>query len=194
METIFKAHTAFLTLLLASAAIYHSCTQPANSESSHIANNKIMEKSAIPSTLTVTSTAFSAGDMIPSKYTCDGANINPPLDIQGIPENAKCLALIVDDPDAPAGTWVHWVVWNISVTEFIEENTAPGKEGLNDFRKHQYGGPCPPSGTHRYFFKVYALDALLELPEETKKDGLEKAMSGHVLATGELMGLYKRQH
>lgn len=153
-----------------------------------------MEKSAIPSTLTVTSTAFSAGDMIPSKYTCDGANINPPLDIQGIPENAKCLALIVDDPDAPAGTWVHWVVWNISVTEFIEENTAPGKEGLNDFRKHQYGGPCPPSGTHRYFFKVYALDALLELPEETKKDGLEKAMSGHVLATGELMGLYKRQH
>ena len=153
-----------------------------------------MEKSVASATLNISSTAFSAGGMIPSQYTCDGANINPPLDIGGIPENTKCLALIVDDPDAPAGTWVHWVVWNIPVADHLEEDEVPGKEGLNDFKKHAYGGPCPPSGTHRYFFKVYALNDLLDLPDDTKKASLEKAMSGHVLASGELMGLYKRKH
>lgn len=194
MKTFFKSQEVFIGVFLASAIIHHSCTQSANSETSRTTNDKKMEKPVVSATLNVTSTAFAAGGMIPSKYTCDGANVNPPMDIQGIPENAKFLALIVDDPDAPAGTWVHWVVWNIPLTEFIEENTVPGAEGLNNFQKHNYGGPCPPSGTHRYFFKVYALDALLNLPEETKKAGLEKAMSGHVLASGELMGLYKRQH
>jgi Raf kinase inhibitor-like YbhB/YbcL family protein len=143
--------------------------------------------------LKVSSTAFKSEDMIPSKYTCDGSNINPPLDIENIPEEAKCLSLIVDDPDAPAGIWVHWVVWNIPVTHHIKENKVHGAEGINDFQQHHYGGPCPPSGTHRYFFKVYALDALLDLPSKTNKLQLEKTMSEHIIAFGELVGLYKRK-
>lgn len=184
----------YLTLPLVLPALFSSCVQQSPSEKVQSSGIQSIEKSAGATSLQVTSTAFSTGGMIPSQYTCDGANVNPPLDIQGIPEQAKSLALIVDDPDAPSGTWVHWVVWNIPVTEFIEENTVPGKEGLNDFKKHHYGGPCPPSGTHRYFFKVYALDALLDLPDNTKKAGLEKAMEGHIVASGELMGVYKRKH
>jgi len=143
--------------------------------------------------LKVGSSAFDNEGMIPQKYTCDGININPPLEIENIPEEAKCLVLIVDDPDAPAGTWVHWVVWNIPVTHYIKENEIHGTEGVNDFKKHHYGGPCPPSGTHRYFFKVYALDDLLDLPPRTGKLNLEKAMSEHIIAFGELTGLYKRK-
>jgi len=142
--------------------------------------------------LKVSSAIFHHEGMIPSKYTCDGKNINPPLDIEQIPEEAKCLALIVDDPDAPCGMWVHWVVWNIPVTHHIKENVIHGTEGLNDFHQHHYGGPCPPSGTHHYFFKVYALDALLDLPPDTTKVQLEKAMGEHIIAFGELIGLYKR--
>ncbi len=143
--------------------------------------------------LKVSSTAFQNEGMIPLKYTCDGSNINPPLDIEHIPEQAKCLVLIVDDPDAPINTWVHWLVWNIPVTHHIKENEIHGIEGINDFQKHHYGGPCPPSGTHRYFFKVYALGELLNLPATTKKNQLEKAMSEHIIAFGELIGLYKRK-
>ena len=142
--------------------------------------------------LRITSNAFQHNEMIPSKYTCDGKDINPPVDIADIPMEAKCLALIVDDPDAPRGTWVHWVVWNIPITNHIRENEQPGEEGLNDSGKQGYGGPCPPSGTHRYFFKVYALDALLDLPSDTTKDQLEKMMSNHILAFGELIGVYSR--
>jgi Raf kinase inhibitor-like YbhB/YbcL family protein len=142
--------------------------------------------------LKVSSTSFQNEGMIPSKYTCDGKNINPPLDIKQIPEEAKCLVLIIDDPDAPGATWVHWVVWNIPVTHHIKENEIHGSEGINDFHQHHYGGPCPPSGTHRYFFKIYALDALLDLPADTTKTELEKAMSEHIMAFGELVGLYKR--
>lgn len=142
--------------------------------------------------LKVTSIEFQNGGMIPLKFTCDGININPSLDIEHIPEEAKCLALIVDDPDAPVGTWVHWLAWNIPVTHHIKENSVHGTEGTNDFQQQQYAGPCPPSGTHRYFFKVYALDALLELPAGAKKLPLEKAMSEHIIAFGELIGLYRR--
>lgn len=141
----------------------------------------------------ISSVAFKEGEMIPSKYTCDGENVNPPLDIKDIPEVSKCLAIIVDDPDAPIGTWVHWVVWNIPVTHHIKEHHVPGKEGVNDFQQHHYGGPCPPSGTHRYFFKVYALDEILDLPDDTKKYQLEKVMSEHIIAFGEIMGLYTRK-
>jgi Raf kinase inhibitor-like YbhB/YbcL family protein len=154
---------------------------------------KHIEKAVDYKRMDISSTAFKANEMIPAKYTCDGENINPPLTIQQIPEEAKCLAIIVDDPDAPIGTWVHWVVWNIPVTHHIKENEVHGTEGINDFQQHHYGGPCPPSGTHRYFFKVYALDALLNLPEKTKKLQLEKAMSEHIIGFGELIGLYKRQ-
>ena len=118
---------------------------------------KHIEKAIDYKQLNISSIAFKADEMIPSKYTCDGVNINPPLDIKDIPEKAKCLALIVDDPDAPIGVWVHWVVWNIPVTHHIKENEVHGTEGINDFQQQHYGGPCPPSGTHRYFFKVYAL-------------------------------------
>lgn len=144
--------------------------------------------------LDVSSTAFGHEEMIPSKYSCEGLNINPPLDIKNIPNETKCLALIVDDPDAPSGTWVHWVVWNIPVTHHLKENDVHGAEGINDFRQKNYGGPCPPGGTHRYFFKVYALDALLDLPTFAKKADLERAMSNHIIGFGELTGLYKRNN
>jgi Raf kinase inhibitor-like YbhB/YbcL family protein len=143
--------------------------------------------------LTITSPAFLQDDFIPVQYTCDGADINPPLQIVGIPAAAKHLAIIVDDPDAPRGTWVHWVAWNLPVAETIPEHTQLGAEGRNDFGKHQYNGPCPPSGTHHYHFKVYALDETLYLPLSSNKAELERAMAGHILAFGELIGLYKRQ-
>ena len=143
--------------------------------------------------LLVSSPAFGNNQMIPKKFTCDGINVNPPLDIEDITEEARSLAIIVDDPDAPRGTWVHWVMWNIPVTHHIKENEAHGLQGLNDFQKRQYGGPCPPSGTHRYFFKVYALDTILDLPSETDKAHLERVMAEHIISFGELVGLYKRE-
>lgn len=142
--------------------------------------------------LKVTSPAFEQDGMIPAKYTCDGRNVNPPLDIDNIPEESVCLVLIADDPDAPIGVWTHWIAWNIPVTHHIKENEIHGIEGLNDFQKRSYGGPCPPSGTHRYFFKIYALNALLDLPPNTKKLQLEKAISEHIIAFGELVGRYTR--
>jgi Raf kinase inhibitor-like YbhB/YbcL family protein len=143
--------------------------------------------------LSVMSPTFENNKLIPAKYTCDGDDVNPPLTIEGVPEGTKTIALIVDDPDAPMGTWDHWIVWNIpATTSKIAENTVPGNEGMNDFRKRSYGGPCPPSGTHRYFFKVYALDVKLDLSPTSRKRDVEKAMQGHVLAKGELVGLYRR--
>ena len=143
--------------------------------------------------LLVKSPAFENNQLIPAKYTCDGDDVNPPLMVEGIPEGTKTLALIVDDPDCPTGTWDHWIVWNIpATTSRIEENAVPGNEGMNDFRKRSYGGPCPPYGTHRYFFKVYALDTQLDLKSGSTKKDLEKAMEGHILAKGELVGLYRR--
>jgi len=143
--------------------------------------------------LTITSPAFKSNKSIPPKYTCDGDDVNPPLNIEGTPKETKSLALIVDDPDASKGTWDHWIVWNIPPTNKIQENSVPGTEGLNDFRKHSYGGPCPPSGTHRYFFKVYALDTKLDLDPNSRKKDIEKAMKDHILAKGELVGLYSRR-
>jgi hypothetical protein len=144
----------------------------------------------------ISSTAFTQNGSIPSKYTCDGSDVSPPLMIENVPSGAKSLALIVDDPDAPAGTWVHWVVWNIAPdTKEIKENSPPhgAQEGLTDFRKRGYGGPCPPGGTHRYFFKLYALDAMLTLGPNTTKAMLEHAMKGRVVAQCELIGRYKRK-
>jgi Raf kinase inhibitor-like YbhB/YbcL family protein len=139
------------------------------------------------------SPSFEHNQLMPRKFTCDGDDINPALEIQGIPANAKSLALIVDDPDAPMGTWVHWVVYDIAVISRIEENSIPGKQGSNNFGRKDYGGPCPPSGTHRYFFKLYALDKKIEAKEGLTKQELEKAISGHILDKAELIGLYKRQ-
>ena len=141
------------------------------------------------------SSAFENNQLIPAKYTCDGEDINSPLQIEEMPEGAESLVLIVDDPDAPMGTWVHWVVWNIDpAISLIEEGKVPkgGVEGLNDFGKHSYEGPCPPSGTHRYYFKLYSLDTRLELDSSSRKQDVEKAMEGHILDWAELIGLYQR--
>lgn len=140
----------------------------------------------------ITSPEFESGKYMPAKFTCDGGDINPTLIIEGIPKEAKSLVLIVDDPDAPRGTWVHWVVYDIPIRERIDENSVPGKQGMNDSGGRTYHGPCPPSGTHRYFFKIYALDNVLNLNEGIRKPDLEKAMQGHILDKAELIGLYKR--
>lgn len=140
--------------------------------------------------LKITSSAFLNGEKIPAKYTGDGENINPEINIAGLPKETKSIVLIVDDPDAPSGVWVHWVVFNIPPIERIEENSIPGEEGMNDFRASSYKGPCPPSGSHRYFFRVYALDTLLGSGFLTKSD-LELEMKGHILAKGELMGKFR---
>ena len=143
--------------------------------------------------LSIKSSAFEHGKLIPKKYSCDGQDINPPLTIEGIPKEAKTFVLAVDDPDAPSGTFDHWIVWNIPASASkIGENTVPGTEGMNSAREQGYMGPCPPSGTHRYFFKVYALDTELNLSASSRKKDVEKAMQGHILAKGELVGLYRR--
>lgn len=147
-------------------------------------------------TLTISSPAFNNGGAIPAHYSCDGADASPPLVIGIIPETARTLALIMDDPDAPAGTWVHWVAWNIPATTVtIQENGLPpgASQGRNDWKRNGYGGPCPPSGTHRYFFRLYALDTSLQLASSTTKADLEQAMQGHVQAQAELMGTYRRR-
>jgi len=143
----------------------------------------------------ITSSAFQEGANIPSKFTCDGSDASPPLQIADVPLDAKSLALIVDDPDAPSGLFTHWMVWNIlPQTGAIGEGSTPkGVQGANDFGKSGYGGPCPPSGTHRYYFKIFALDRKLDLPFGAKRGQLDAAMKGHVLAQGELMGLYSRR-
>ena len=148
----------------------------------------------------ITSSAFDEGGIIPSKYTCDGINISPPLKWELLPDNTKSIAIICDDPDAPMGTWVHWVIYDIpsGITE-LPENIPDDKklnigavQGKNDFKKIGYGGPCPPGGTHRYFFKIYALDKALNLKPGITKSELLKAMENHILAKGQLMGKYKR--
>jgi Raf kinase inhibitor-like YbhB/YbcL family protein len=143
----------------------------------------------------VTSSAFQEGADIPSKFTFDGADMSPPLHIADIPSEAKSLALIVDDPDAPGGLFTHWMVWNIPPqTSAVGEGSAPkGVQGTNDFGKSGYGGPCPPSGTHRYYFKLFALDRELDLPFGAKRSQVDGALKGHVIAQGELMGRYSRK-
>jgi len=150
--------------------------------------------------ITITSAAFTEGGMIPREYTCDGKDISPPLAWTGAPEGTRSLAIICDDPDAPMGTWVHWVLFNVPATadelpqgippDRILENGA--RHGINDFGKLGYGGPCPPGGTHRYYFKVYALDTDLTQDPGIAKAELLKSMEGHILAEGQLMGRYKR--
>ena len=148
----------------------------------------------------IRSSAFNQGEPIPTQYTCDDTDISPPLSWSNVPEGSQSLALICDDPDAPMGTWVHWVLYNLPGDQTELAENIPSLEtlengaihGITDFKRLGYGGPCPPGGTHRYFFKLYALDSALDLgPGATKADLLE-AMKGHVLARGELMGTYSR--
>ncbi|MDX5480899.1 MAG: YbhB/YbcL family Raf kinase inhibitor-like protein [Hymenobacteraceae bacterium] len=145
-------------------------------------------------TLQVTSFAFDQNAPIPVTYTCDGDNINPPLRIENIPDTTACMALIMEDPDAPGGTFTHWMVWDMPPRANIEENSKPdGVTGTNDFDKHGYQGPCPPSGEeHRYFFKVYALDSELNLDENSTKEAVEVLLKDKTIGYGELMGTYRR--
>jgi len=150
--------------------------------------------------MTVSSTAFGSHESVPSQYTCDGPDISPPIAWDSVPLHAKSIALVCDDPDAPGGTWVHWVCYDIPPgTDSLAESqpktgalACGGKQGKNDFGHTGWGGPCPPSGTHRYFFKVYCLDIMLNLPAGKTKKEVENAMKGHIIDKGELVGVYSR--
>src|SRR5437867_735678 len=167
-----------------------------------VASSRAAEKKPDKGHIQLTSTAFNEGASIPAKHTCDDQNVSPPLKWSGVPAEAKTLLLIADDPDAPRGTWTHWVLYDLPAnTSELPEGTGkpqniPGgaKQGLNDFKQLGYGGPCPPHGKlHRYFFKLYALDGQLRLkPGATRKE-VEQAMQKHILAQGQLMGTYKRK-
>lgn len=191
---MFKVVAAFLLLTLMAIAACSSNTKPSPQTPTPNATTKNKSE------LVLTSTAFKEGQALPRQYTCDGVNISPPLEWTGVPKAAKTIAIIADDPDAPGGTWVHWVLYNIPADNigFVEnvpatENLkAGGFQGKNDFGKIGYGGPCPPSGEHRYFFKIYAVDGELPLKAGATKAEVEKAMEGHVLAQGQLMGTYRR--
>jgi Raf kinase inhibitor-like YbhB/YbcL family protein len=142
--------------------------------------------------MTLSSPEFENGAPISARFTCDGNDINPTLRIANVPAGTKSLALILEDPDAPRGTWVHWIVYDIPVTLWIDEDSIPGTQGTNDYGVKQYRGPCPPSGTHRYVFKLYALDTELGLGEGIEKDALEMSLQGHILDTTELSGSCSR--
>lgn len=163
-------------------------------------NAQEKRKEVFPMQLTITSSAFKQDGMIPSQYSCDGRDVSPPLSWSEGPAGTQSYALITDDPDAPMGTWVHWVMYNIpkEVSELVEEVPTVEKlknnalQGKNDFGRYGYGGPCPPGGTHRYYFKIYALDTMIQSGPGLTKKQLLKAMEGHILAQGELMGKYSR--
>ncbi len=154
----------------------------------------------MPAGIKLSSSAFTEGQPIPRAYTCDGINISPPLEWTGMPKSARTITIIAEDPDAPAGDWVHWVIYNlpadtIGMVENLpstEDVKGGGLQGRNDFEKMGYGGPCPPSGTHRYFFRIYALDSELPLKAGATKAEVEKASAGHILAQAQLMGTYRR--
>ena len=155
-------------------------------------NNQTIQQT----TMKIESPAFLDQQDIPSKYSCDGEGVNPPLAFKDIPVNAKTLALIIDDPDAPNGTWTHWTLWNIATTTSqILENSSPAEavQGQTSSGQNDYGGPCPPSGTHHYFFKLYALDQKLTIPSYSTVDKLVEAMQGHIIQQAQLIGLYSKK-
>lgn len=191
-------HFAKYSVFLLSVFLMANCGS--TNKDSHTAS-KDVEGAMATTTQTgfaLTSTAFKEGEMIPKKYTCDGPDISPPLEWHNVPSGAKSLALIVEDPDAPMGIWVHWVIFNIppgssGLPEHVSANNTLSDgavQGRNDFRKIGYGGPCPPSGTHRYFFILYALDTALRLSPGSTKADLVGAMEGHIIGKAQLMGRF----
>ncbi len=194
-----RSHIALSMIVIVALSGFLMAGVPAGSE----VQNKVEppKQGGKIMTLSITSKAFTEGGMIPMKYTCDGEDVSPPLAISGVPEKTKSLALISDDPDAPRGTWVHWVLYNLPTgTSELPEKMATkeilesgARHGFTDFGSFGYGGPCPPGGTHRYFFKIYALDVVLNLSGKITKKDLVAAMQGHILAEGQLMGKYKRK-
>ncbi len=195
-----------IILLLLLTLSFSGCVEPSGEDPDVVpdvyeTNNSAANSSMLEDTasidgpidaLSIYSSAFENGSFIPEIYTCDGDNINPPLEVLGISGDAVSLLLIMDDPDAPIGTFTHWVVWNIDPEMQITENSIPGIEGANGVNKVSYTGPCPPSGTHRYFFKMYALDTDLDIESGSERGLVEDAMEGHVIAYGELIGVYSR--
>lgn len=183
----------FVTIIVVCVILFTGLFFIRGNKNSLISMDKVNLDTA--GSLTIASPVFKDRENIPVKYTCDGDNINPPLSISGVPKLAKSLALIVDDPDAPAGLWIHWVAWNIDPkTKLIPEGIKTiGINGLNTSGNGSYGGPCPPDKEHRYFFKIFALDVLLDVPQTSGADELIKAMAGHIIDKAELIGLYDRK-
>jgi len=192
-----KAGAVFLVFLFAGVLLISGCIKyeqgeaPADEQSETSDAGKGDENMDIQ-IIKVFSSAFESNSTIPRKYTCYGENINPPLEFANIPEETESLVLIMDDPDSPMDPFTHWIVWNIEPVAKIEEDSIPGIEGINNFRKIGYGGPCPSSGAHRYYFKVYALDRQLELKAGAGRKELESEMIGHIIGEGELMGKYSK--
>lgn len=177
---------AAVAAVLAGSAVIYLASRSAQRQETSFTDSGVMR---------IQSPEFEMNGVIPGRFTCDGENISPRLLILGVPEEAVSLVLVVDDPDAPVGTWVHWLVWNIPPrTAEIAEGTVPAGavEGVTSFGKAGYGGPCPPSGQHRYFFKLYALDQQLPIGAGSGSDDLEAAMNGHVLDKAGLVGVYSR--
>lgn len=160
-----------------------------------VLNRKSQEQFKTIGNMKITSSAFEYNQYIPKKYTCDGENVNPPLTFSEVPSEAKSLVLIVSDPDAPSGDWTHWIVFNISpdIKNVDEYSTPKGTVARNSFSKNEYGGPCPPSGTHRYIFALYALDTILSLDRNVDKKTVLKSINSHVLSQTEITGVYSRQ-
>jgi hypothetical protein len=180
-----KLIISFISILLP-ILLFQGCTQ---------GDEQNIQESVSDMAVKLSSTVFSDGEMIPKKYSCDADNISPPLEWSDIPDGTKSLALIVDDPDAPAGNWVHWILYNISADQdnLVEGVAGIGEQGKNTSGKISYSGPCPPKGpAHRYFFKIYAIEIVLDLEPGATKNELERAMQGHILAQGQLMGKYQR--
>lgn len=182
-----------IILAAVSILLFCSCKDSEQADSGAVGDKKMEIK--------ITSPAFEDGGLIPAKYTCDGADISPPLRWDAVPEGTRSIALICDDPDAPMGTFVHWVLFDLPAEtrelaeKLPDDETLPNgsRQGITDFGKTGYGGPCPPSGTHRYFFKIYALDKKIDVVAIADKDHLLKAIEGHIIGQGQLIGKYKRQ-
>jgi len=199
MSNVMKSTVVPLVLVIL-ASLLACSNRTGSSAGTSVTQNQNQNQLQSAKDIKLTSTAFKEGESIPHQYTCDGVNVSPPLEWSGVPKSAKTVAMIADDPDAPSGTWVHWILYNlpaenIGMVENLptgENLKAGGLQGKNDFGNVGYGGPCPPSGTHRYFFKIYALDGELPLKAGATKPEVEKAMEGHVMAQGQLMGTYRR--
>ena len=182
------------SLLLSGIAIVAGCAGTAGIDI-NTAIPTTEQNTIIDTNMKITSSTFAENEEIPAKYSCDGEDVNPPLEFEDVPNNAKSLALIVDDPDAPVKTWLHWTLWNIPPdTTAIGENSIPDGaiQGMTDFGRLGYGGPCPPNGTHHYYFKIYALDEVLDLSSGASLNDLESAMNGHVIGQAQLIGQYSR--
>jgi Raf kinase inhibitor-like YbhB/YbcL family protein len=191
-ETLPEMKYGGIVLAVALVILFSGCAQKPGESVKVNANGETMKNTSV---FRINSPAYAEGGQYPEKYTCDGQEISPPLEFAGMPGGTKTLALVLDDPDAPGGTYDHWLMWNIPPVPRIEEDSVPpgAMQGVNSDGTNGYVSPCPPAGTHRYIYHAYALDTELDLSEKTGKADLEKAMKGHVLAQATLTGLYRKK-